>query len=198
MLNPYKLKGLVKKEAKGIFISSQRGSYLKKTSMSSIAERDSKDVRFKGITWRLEKNDDYYCSPISLSNSIYERALKKKADNVISQEDWEIIKEYKYEKKKLNSEEQFNLLATAWKIQTAHFSTIFHKVNNTNYLKIIGMGEKALPYILKDLQEAPDHWFVALNAIAKPEINPVKEDDFGDMSQMSKSWIEWGKENNII
>jgi hypothetical protein len=123
---------------------------------------------------------------------------KKTVDSVNVPDDWEIVKDYKQDIKKLNTEDEFNTLATAWKIQTGHFSTTFHKVNNTNYLKIIGMGEKALPYILRDLEEAPEHWFVALNSIAKPEINPVNEEDFGDMTQMSKAWVNWGRENNII
>lgn len=87
-------------------------------------------------------------------------------------------------------------LATNWKMQTAHFSTTYHKVTNSNYLKIIGMGEKALPFILRDLKEGPEHWFVALNAITKE--NPIPNEEFGNMKEMSKAWVKWGKKHNII
>lgn len=38
------------------------------------------------------------------------------------------------------------------------------------YQQIIGMGEKALPLILRDLRDRPTgHWFWALNAITGEE-----------------------------
>ena len=140
-----------------------------------------------------------HLKPYSIPHTHYLRRfvrLQKHKHEVPLRQDWDIVKATY--RGKDNIEQDFYELASAWKIQTAHFSTTYHKVNNTNYLKIIGMGEKALPYILRDLEEAPEHWFVALNSIAKPEINPINEEDFGDMVEMSKAWVNWGREKNII
>lgn len=133
----------------------------------------------------------YYISDASLRRML--RGQKYRQE-VTFKQDWDIVKSDS--KTKENLQQDFYELASNWKIQTAHFSTTYHKVNNSSYLKIIGMGEKALPFILKDLEEGPEHWFVALNSITKQ--NPISEDDFGDMQAMSHSWVTWGKENGII
>jgi hypothetical protein len=91
---------------------------------------------------------------------------------------------------------QFNKFANDWKKQTAIYSNTLHITRNDNYLDIIGMGKEALPFILKDLEKSPDHWFVALKAIAKE--NPVPKEAYGNIEQMRHYWLQWGKTNNII
>lgn len=93
-------------------------------------------------------------------------------------------------------EKQFNKLASDWKKQTAIYSNTLHIIRNDNYLDIIGMGKDALPLILRDLEKAPGHWFVALKAIAKD--NPVPKNAYGNIDQMRFYWLQWGKKNNII
>ena len=95
-----------------------------------------------------------------------------------------------------NLENQFNKLSADWKKQTAIYSNTLHIIRNDNYLDIIGMGKEALPLILKDLEKEPEHWFVALKAIAKE--NPVPKESYGDIEKMRFYWLQWGKKNNII
>ena len=45
------------------------------------------------------------------------------------------------------------------------------------YLDIIGMGDKAVPLILRDLKKETSHWFIALRAITKS--SPVRPEDAG-------------------
>lgn len=90
----------------------------------------------------------------------------------------------------------FNDLSSKWKKETAAYSTTLHITRNDNYLDIIGMGQDAVPLILKDLQESPDHWFVALKAITKE--NPVRKEHLGNIDKMSQDWIDWGKKKKLL
>ena len=65
------------------------------------------------------------------------------------------------------------------------------------YLEIISNGEKMIPYILKDLQEKPSHWFIALKTLAK-NYSPVKLEDAGNIKKMTEAWIAWGKANGKL
>ncbi|HYU35464.1 MAG TPA: hypothetical protein VEW48_25200 [Thermoanaerobaculia bacterium] len=64
------------------------------------------------------------------------------------------------------------------------------------YQRIIGKGPAALPFILRELQREPDHWFWALTAITG--LDPVPESDRGHLKKMADAWISWGKKNRII
>ncbi len=57
------------------------------------------------------------------------------------------------------------------------------------YQQIIGMGDRALPLIFKDLRREPDHWFWALQAITGE--NPVSEQNAGDLEAMTGDWLVW-------
>ena len=60
------------------------------------------------------------------------------------------------------------------------------------YQQIVGMGDKAIPLILRELEQAPDHWFWALKAITG--VNPVPREERADIKAMAKHWLEWGRE----
>jgi len=51
------------------------------------------------------------------------------------------------------------------------------------------MGKLAVPLLLKELKERPDHWLVALNAITGED--PAPED--ANFSEAVAAWIKWGK-----
>lgn len=60
-------------------------------------------------------------------------------------------------------EEKFNQLAERWKQETNGCSLVRSMAMHPAYLEIIRCGEKMIPFILKDLQVKPSHWFIALN-----------------------------------
>lgn len=93
---------------------------------------------------------------------------------------------------KLANEQRFARLAALWKSETELSSKVSRRVLHPAYQKIIGMGEAAIPLILKDLAEnGPDDWFWALTAIT--EENPITEPIAGDMCAMTEAWLQWGK-----
>lgn len=89
------------------------------------------------------------------------------------------------------SERIFKQLTKKWKLETKGTSSSTVKFLNDNHLKIIGMGEKALPFIFKDLKENGGHWFVALDSITQVDSNPVPEEHYGIISKMRKDWLKW-------
>ena len=90
------------------------------------------------------------------------------------------------------AEQRFNKLAKAWKSETELVSKVSKRVMHPAYQKIIGMGQLAIPLILKDLSEnGPDDWFWALTAIT--DENPITAEMTGNMTAMTEAWLQWGR-----
>lgn len=86
----------------------------------------------------------------------------------------------------------FHALRNRWYVERGVTSSTTDLVTCPSYLRIIGMGASALPFILEQLvQEGddPDHWFAALEAITGA--NPVGFDDYGDTVAMRRAWFRW-------
>jgi Protein of unknown function DUF104 len=88
---------------------------------------------------------------------------------------------------------RFEALARRWKAETRRMATVREMVRHPAYREIIGMGDAAVPMLLRELERTPDHWFAALKAITAA--NPVPEDSRGDLRRMAECWIHWGREN---
>ena len=91
---------------------------------------------------------------------------------------------------------EFEQLAAEWKRETAHLSSPNAIAGHRAYQEIIGMGEKTISFILRDLQETRDQWFWALSSIARE--SPVQPEDLGDVDAMTKAWVDWGKQRRYI
>ncbi len=65
-----------------------------------------------------------------------------------------------------------------------------------NYLRIIGIGEPAIPLILRELQRESGPWFVALRALTGEDT--VGRDCPGDFRKIAFAWLEWGKSRGYI
>lgn len=95
-------------------------------------------------------------------------------------------------KSQVELEAEFNKFAEEWRVETGMLSLVTQKSMHPAYQKIIGMGRPVVPWILRELERKPDHWFWALREITGD--NPVKPEQRGRMKQMAQAWIEWGKE----
>lgn len=81
-----------------------------------------------------------------------------------------------------------------WRVDTQHLPQISKKIVHPSYLRIIGMGEAAVPLLLGELRDRPAHWFAALQSItnanpALPGSSPVES---------RAAWLTWGKERGFI
>lgn len=91
--------------------------------------------------------------------------------------------------------ERFQRLATSWRRECAHLSSIPVVALNPDCQQIVGMGPSALPFILAELERQPDHWFWALRAITQED--PVPPEHRGNVGQMTHDWLRWAKRNGI-
>jgi hypothetical protein len=90
-------------------------------------------------------------------------------------------------------EQEFNQLAGQWRSETGMLSLIRQKAMHPAYQKIIGMGKDALPFILRELRNRGGDWLWALEAIARPKVNPaLGTTNFKDAVA---AWLKWGEEN---
>ena len=87
--------------------------------------------------------------------------------------------------------EEFETLAMEWNQDTAAMSALNEIMSHPAYLRIVGLGPNALPFILEDLRKSPKHWFPALRAISGT--SPVRPQDVGNIANMTKVWLAWGK-----
>ena len=92
--------------------------------------------------------------------------------------------------------EEFVRLAAQWQAETAGASVTRRIVSHPAYLRIIGMGERAVPWILDQLENGEAHWFEALHAITGA--NPVPDEDRGVYAKMAQAWVTWGRDNGWI
>ena len=91
---------------------------------------------------------------------------------------------------------QFKDLAKRWRNDTAHLSSVEEKAKHPCYQRIVGMGPDAIPILLHQLRENPDHWFWALKSITGED--PVEPDDRGNIMAMAKAWLDWGERKGYL
>src|SRR6266545_5552526 len=92
--------------------------------------------------------------------------------------------------------DHFEQLASAWERETKHLSSLTQIVLNPHYQQIIGMGDRAVPFIFDRLSTSPGHWFWALSAITGA--NPVAPEDAGDVERMTEAWLSWGRLHGYV
>jgi hypothetical protein len=89
-------------------------------------------------------------------------------------------------------EQRFETLAKEWKSQRGCSSSITRMAMQYAYQQIIGLGERAIPLLLRELEREPDHWFWALKVLTG--VNPVPPEQRANIQEMAKYWLRWGKE----
>ena len=86
------------------------------------------------------------------------------------------------------------MLSEQWRRESGTSSLMIEMVTCPSYQAIIGMGQKAVPMILAQLQsegDRPQMWFWALRAITG--IDPVPAEARGNFAQMARACLEWGR-----
>jgi len=91
---------------------------------------------------------------------------------------------------------QFRALADEWRTETRFASSTTQMFLLASYQRIIGLGPRVIPAILRALQREPDHWFWALAALTGE--NPVRPEDAGNVHAMRGAWIEWGRQRGYL
>ena len=93
-------------------------------------------------------------------------------------------------------EDQFKEQAEKWQRETEHLSSPTQRVMHPSYQAILGMGNKVVPILLRDLQQNRRPWFWALSYLTQE--NPINPKDSGRIDQMIEAWVRWGKEKDML
>lgn len=99
-------------------------------------------------------------------------------------------------RQKADYKTKFRELKAQWEVETAILSSTTEIAMHPAYQKIIGMGTIAIPLILSEMEERLGHWFWALKSITGED--PVLPEQRGRIKEMTKAWLNWGKEQGYI
>jgi hypothetical protein len=91
-------------------------------------------------------------------------------------------------------ERRFTELAEAWRRETRFLSFMEQRAMHPAYQRIIGMGWVAVPMILSELQQQPEHWLWALKAITGEE--PASGST--SVKEAAEAWLRWGRERGLL
>jgi transcriptional regulator with GAF, ATPase, and Fis domain len=100
------------------------------------------------------------------------------------------------EKRLKKVEKRFSTLVNEWLAATKFLSSTTESVIHPAYQQIIGMGEAAIPLLLRELEQASGRWFWALRSITGED--PIPEEQRGKTEEMITAWINWGAEKGYI
>jgi len=86
---------------------------------------------------------------------------------------------------------RFSALAEEWRSSLTRGADVTDDLYSPNYQQIIGMGGRAVPFILGELERDSDHWFWALQSITGT--NPIPPEAEGNVEKMAEAWLDWGR-----
>jgi hypothetical protein len=92
--------------------------------------------------------------------------------------------------------ERFPELAVTWKAERGPTSSARRMATHPAYQEIIDLGPRAIPLLLREAEQRPDHWFWALHTLTDAE--PVPESGRGKLAEMARAWAQWGRERGYI
>jgi len=90
----------------------------------------------------------------------------------------------------------FLALVEEWHTAVKIKSSIAEITGHPAYRAIIEMGQPVIPFILKEMEQRPDHWFIALEEITgkHPDISP---EDAGNIKKLTKVWLEYARSHDL-
>jgi hypothetical protein len=95
----------------------------------------------------------------------------------------------------LHLEKVFDELAQRWRRERGPSSSTTEIALCPSYQRIIGLGPQVLPFLFRELERDPDHWFWALKSITGAD--PVPNSSRGKLHEMAHHWLEWGRQQGF-
>jgi len=89
-----------------------------------------------------------------------------------------------------------------WVNDVKDISSFTDLVLHEDYKTISGLGPRAIPLLFRELRDRPHFWFDALRTLLQAnegiKVDPVEEEDRGNLQKMTASWLAWAVENDYI
>ena len=97
---------------------------------------------------------------------------------------------------------EVKFLIERWTNEVKNISSFSDMVSHKDYKTISAKGSGVIPILLNELRHRPHFWFDALQILIKAnlgiDVDPVNEEDRGDLLKMADAWLAWGEENDFI
>jgi hypothetical protein len=87
-------------------------------------------------------------------------------------------------------------LVIRWKTERPPHSTLRRLTAHPAYRELVEIGDAAVPFLLSEMANDPDHLFLPLGEITK--IDPVPAHSRGKIREMADAWLEWGRSKGYI
>jgi hypothetical protein len=97
------------------------------------------------------------------------------------------FKDYKVYVEKVYLKEKFLNLKDEWQLRTMFSSSIIDIVEDQSFQQIISMGQKAIPFIIDEIEARPSSLVWALNIIYKAKL---KSSSRQTVSEACKAWVK--------
>jgi len=174
--------------------------YIDVVTTGSIRDRlylsDLKKIRVPGIP---EGKQDAICEwarQVDGSATQMLRAIKAERD-AVNQHLHEFVKTPDAVPGTSTGIRRFADLAAQWKRESRLISNVTKKSLHPAYQQIIGMGDAAVPLILRDMEtNGPDDWFWALTSITGA--NPITDAISGNIPAMTEAWLQWARQAGYL
>ena len=92
-------------------------------------------------------------------------------------------------------ERAFNILAARWHRDTRYLSSASKMAMHPAYQRIISLGHRVIPLILRDLQQTHSHWLWALYVLSEFQ-DPAPEG--ATFEEAVAAWLDWGRTKNLL
>jgi hypothetical protein len=91
-------------------------------------------------------------------------------------------------------EQRVRRLLSTWREQTGFLSSTTAIIANPAYQELIALGEAALPFLFRDLEQTLDgHLSGALVAITGAQ--PVPPEEGGKIRKVAERWLDWARQH---
>ena len=72
---------------------------------------------------------------------------------------------------------------------------VFAAAPGESYQRIIGLGPRVLPLLLREMENRPHHCVGALRALTGAD--PVPPQETGQLQRMASRWLDWARATGI-
>ena len=86
------------------------------------------------------------------------------------------------------------MLADRWVRETAGISVLARAFLHRAYQQIIAMGPVAIPLLLEELRDRPEHWTFALSVLA--DTDPAR--NAKTFPAARAAWLRWGRRTGYL
>ena len=94
-----------------------------------------------------------------------------------------------------NLSREFIVLVSQWRTATRYVSSANKMAMHPAYQAIIALGGRAVPLILRDLEQTRSHWLWALYILSKFQ-GPAPEGATFD--EAVDAWLNWGRQRGLL